>query len=181
MEKRMSDLLESSQVTSPHRLDESSLATLQAILSKERATLLATAARLSSDLTGVPTQDATQDPVALQLACSFHQLLHPPLRHHSEYHASVVNALSPTWPVSGQLSIPLASAQASGGLLVAPEIMPKRMVPVVAMGGGGVGGGGGGGGGDGAGSSGSAGALPTGPVTLPQVKKPRPGVVGFEE
>ena len=122
----MSNLLDSCQATSPHPLDEASLRTLRMVLTKEKDTLLCTAARISSNLTGVLQRDASKDSASLRLASLFHQMLHPPLRHHNEYHASSVNTSSAAWPVSGEFAVPLASVQASGGMLMSREIMPRE-------------------------------------------------------
>ena len=125
----MSDLLNSSQMTSPNALDESSLHTLRGILTTEKNKIMSTAAIISSNFTGSIQRDVSKDPVSLQLACSFHQLLQPPLRHHSEYHASSVNVVAATWPVSGEFSVPLVSMQARGGMLVSQESISGEAIP----------------------------------------------------
>ena len=120
----LSSLVASSQATSPAPLSPAAAACLEALLARELRGLEAAAQRLGA--AGLQTARGASDGDALRLACSFQQLLQPPLRHHCEYHATLVNSRPAQWPVSGEVCVPVAAALVLG-----------------------VGGGGGGGGGSG--------------------------------
>jgi hypothetical protein len=115
----LAQLTASSQITCPVPLPASAVACLEGLLARELRGVEAAALRLGR---------GTADAHALRLACSFQQLLQPPLRQHCEYHASAVNARgAAVWPVSGEVCVPVAALQSVGaGGLALPGLARAR-------------------------------------------------------
>ena len=119
-------LTQSSQITCPVALPASSVACLEGILERELRSVEASAQRLGASL-GVAR--GSLDAESLRLACHFQQLLQPPLRHHCEYHASIVNSRKAQWPTSGKVVIPVSALRSVGPAALALPGLSREEPP----------------------------------------------------